>query len=31
MMIGGGCKGKNRGQWNEWGLEEPNKRPASRP
>ena len=30
MVIGGGSRGKDRGQWDRWGLEEPSKRPASR-
>ena len=25
---GGGSRGKDRGQWDGWGLEEPSKRPA---
>ena len=29
MMIGGGSRGKDRDQWDGWGLEEPSKRPAS--
>ena len=29
-MIEGGSRGKNRSQWNGWGLEEPSKRPALR-
>ena len=28
MMIGGGSRGKDRGQWDGLGLEEPGKRPA---
>ena len=28
MMIGGGSRGKDRGQWDGWGLEEVSKRPA---
>ena len=28
-MIGGGSRGKDRGQWDGWGLEEPSKRPDS--
>ena len=28
MMIGGGSRGKDMGQWNGCGLEEPSKRPA---
>ena len=28
-MIGGGSRGKDRGQWDGWELEEPNKRPTS--
>ena len=29
MMIGGGSRGKDRGQWDGWGLEEASKRPVS--
>ena len=29
MMIGGGSRGKDRGQWDGWRLEETSKRPAS--
>ena len=28
-MIGGGSRGKDRGQWDGWGLEEASKRPTS--
>ena len=28
MMIGGGSREKDRGQWNGWGLEDSIKRPA---
>ena len=28
MMIGGGSRGKDRGQWDGWGLEECSKSPA---
>ena len=29
MIIGGGSRGKDRGQWGGWELEEASKRPAS--
>ena len=28
-MIGGGFRGKDRSQWDGWGLEEDSKRPAA--
>ena len=28
MMIGGRSRGKDRGQWDGWGLEKASKRPA---
>ena len=28
MMIGGGSRGKDRGQWDGWALEESSKRPS---
>ena len=29
IMMGGGSRGKDRGQWGGWELEEVSKRPAS--